>query len=587
MLFASACGGGGGGGGQATEQAPAQEATEAPKQEAASESSSATDAEADEPAEVSEEIADVQEITKISWFTIHGNVMNGDITGRNRIIFDHLREKLHVEFEIREIVGTERDQVYQTMLASRDMTDLVNVMGLIQANQTAEAGLFMDLNTKKDLLPNLFGEPIFQSMNRYISDLNNGALYYLFSYVGKSGNADNLPKIRWDLYDKLGKPAIDTMEDLVPLFQDMIALEPEREDGSKNYGIGFFPSWDSPFHAGVIHYLEGIYGRNYTPNFFVQVDGDVMSSRYADGSHAYRMINWLFLCNQAGVLDPDSPTQTWEMYNEKMTNGSIMMSLWPWHGSSNILNMTEDEVEGRQGYAPFIIGDATLTVNPDNLVGNQSRMMGAGYNACDAALRVIDYLYSYEGSDIMNNGFEGIHWTFDENGDRRGFRPGEPQHRMTTEEVDEAGESLWVFDLPAFNDSEISRYGDTMSASFWETNIRYGAETAVDPIMSDWRATFNVISFNDFVSKTPNAYKVNPAVTFMAPPPEDIEMIMSQIGDVVKTNTYKMIMAANRGEFDALWDDLKAKADAYGLQEVLDWSLTEWENAKSTVDKYR
>ncbi|MDR1440559.1 MAG: hypothetical protein LBJ10_11370 [Clostridiales bacterium] len=59
------------------------------------------------------------------------------------------------------------------------------------------------------------------------------------------------------------------------------------------------------------------------------MDGDSLSSRYADGSLLHRILKFMFECNQAGVLDPDSPTQTWETFDAKARNGSVFMLYWP------------------------------------------------------------------------------------------------------------------------------------------------------------------------------------------------------------------------------------------------------------------
>jgi len=62
---------------------------------------------------------------------------------------------------------------------------------------------------------------------------------------------------------------------------------------------------------------------------------------------------------------------------------------------------------------------------------------------------------------------------------------------------------------------------------------------------------------------------------------------MTQVGDLVKTDSYKMIMASDKAEFDSLWNDLLTKADALGLKQITDWTTTEWEKAKATVAKYQ
>lgn len=590
LLFTTACGNTAG---DASAPAPAGtsasadpgQSAESGAEPAAPSAGASTAADSGQSAESGAEPADSSaEVTTLSVFLLAGQMTNEQLAKENKWVADYLRENLHLEFDFRDHAGADMEQVYATMLASRDMTDLITFNTLVNANQAAAAGLLMDLNAKKELLPNMFAEPLLQPMQEYISDLNGGSLPYLFVSAGPTELADCALKIRWDLYQQLGKPAVNTLEDLIPLFKQMLELEPARPDGSPTYATGYFSSWDSNMAASVPGWWEGFYGRNYTPNLFVQLDKDAMSSRYADGSNAHRVLSFLFELNQAGILDPDSNTQTWDTYDAKMENGAYMCSFWPWHGSSNILKMTNEQLEGRQGYAPLQIGDAKLTVNPDSFVGDQSRLFAAGADAPDAALRLVDFIYSREGQDILENMDEGLKWTFDENGERRGYLDGDPEYKVWKE----VGLESNTFGLVAFNTHVTSpKYGDTLRWEYWLPTIRHRVEQSVDPIMKDWRETYGALTTDEFVAKSPGSYKVDSAVSFMAPAPEDIELKMIQVGDVVKTNVYKMIVAANRAEFDALWEDLKTRADAMGLQDILDWSYAEWDNAKAIVSKYK
>jgi putative aldouronate transport system substrate-binding protein len=73
----------------------------------------------------------------------------------------------------------------------------------------------------------------------------------------------------------------------------------------------------------------------------------------------------------------------------------------------------------------------------------------------------------------------------------------------------------------------------------------------------------------------------------MPPVPQDIETISTQIGDVLKTNCWKMVFAANEAEFEALWRDAQQKAEVLGIQKILDWARNAWTTAQAEAADYR
>lgn len=529
------------------------------------------------------------EVTKLTWLTLVGQINTEKWNSQYPSVVKYLKETLGVEFELRDAGGLATSEVFQTMVASNQMLDIyTSGGGVAEASIAAEANLFMDLNTKKEKLPNLFGTPQFKNMVQYLSDTNGGELNYLYVYVGKDKLADSAPKIRWDLYEKLGSPDVNTLEDLIPLFQKMKDLEPTRPDGAKTYAMGFFPSWDSPYAMQHVSYMEGFYGRGYAPNQFVQMDGDKLSSRIADGSLAHRMLKFYFALNQAGLLDPDSFTQTWEAYDAKMVNGGYFMAIWPWHGSSNITKT--ESLEGRQGYELLLIKDAKYPINPDSPVGNPSRIMALGANAPDAALRFLDFVYSIDGADYISNGVQGQYWDIGADGVRTITDFAKEYDKNTAADPDYKDKIFGLRDLLVFepiNGYDTNpKYNDYFNHSYWPGYIKYTLEKEPDPLRDQWFAKYGALNLADFVEKSGSSVKINSAVNFMPAASDDMLQTMTQVGDVFKTNSYKMVAAKDQAEFDALWEETKTKCNSLGLQQILDWTYAEWDKALALIDKY-
>ena len=78
----------------------------------------------------------------------------------------------------------------------------------------------------------------------------------------------------------------------------------------------------------------------------------------------------------------------------------------------------------------------------------------------------------------------------------------------------------------------------------------------------------------------------SPVLSFVAPAPDDIEEIRGQIGEIVVQNSWKMVYARDQEEFDALWAQTQADAEALGAEQVFADAVARWEEAVKVSEKY-
>ncbi|MDR1440558.1 MAG: hypothetical protein LBJ10_11365 [Clostridiales bacterium] len=238
----------------------------------------------------------------------------------------------------------------------------------------------------------------------------------------------------------------------------------------------------------------------------------------------------------------------------------------------------------------MLIKDAAYPINPDAPIGNTSRIIATGLNAPDAALALLDFFYSYDGTDYLKNLSQGIIWDVGSDGKRYV----KDEAWATFDDVAANPENeRWrgyidLIDFAPISGHELNpKYGDALAYNYWASNVDHQREkNEKDPLWKQWYDTYGAVDLADFVAKSGNSKKISPAVSFLPPPTEELEALFPQVGGVVKSNCYKMVMAKDQAEFDALWEDTKAKADALGLQQILDWSYAEWDKAVATVAKY-
>ncbi|GHT98431.1 hypothetical protein FACS1894142_4750 [Spirochaetia bacterium] len=510
---------------------------------------------------------------------------------------DYLRENLNINLTGRTVPGDQTRAVFQNMLASGQMTDIVNITSLEDFNDGVNAGLFLDLEKYRDQLPNLFNNPVYKNMIQFNKDSygKGTALYGINEQTGKSIALNYQPVIRWDLYEKLGSPRINTMDDLIPLLKRMMELEPRTESGKKTYGAGFFPEWDGNTMV-YSRYFSAIWGGgDYLPSIHIEMTqpgyaGDVRSV-FDDTSYTKKVLKWFYDANQAGILDPDSTTQPYSTYDAKVKDGGVFLVLWQWSAAG--YNTPEHVTAADpKGFAQILTGDMKIPIVPDYVTGKTDRIIAIGKNTKnpEAAVKFLNWLCSYEATTMLYNLPEGIFWEKGADGKavvKDSAWPYIDNVDMVVPELKSPFIRAQQIMLdPMMGEGEINPItGRYTKLANWDQVIQHNNQT--NRIFQKWSAYYGgVSSYYDLVTKNNVASKVPSWTQAMPPVPNDITNIANQIGEVCKTNFYKMIFAAHQGEFDALWKDARDKADVLGMQKILDWSKTAINQAKATVAKF-
>ena len=72
----------------------------------------------------------------------------------------------------------------------------------------------------------------------------------------------------------------------------------------------------------------------------------------------------------------------------------------------------------------------------------------------------------------------------------------------------------------------------------------------------------------------------------ITPADDDLQMIISQIGDKVKTYSWQMVYAANEEEFNALWEKMVSESNTLGLEQVTKYYTEQWNSALEIAKQY-
>lgn len=492
--------------------------------------------------------------------------------------------------------GDQGEQKLQALMASGELPDLVIFKDKKQVEDAVRANLLLCLDDHLDKLPNAtLNAPTAMQYYRDSASAGTGKLYSIPTSVGPTGISGELnwsPNLRWDLYKKLGNPDIKTVDDYLTVLKQMQQLEPTNPDGQKVYGITLWKDWDNfqMMLGGELGCLVGIdAGDQLGASLpFLQVNfnnGDIMGT-LDPASEYIHALKFYYQANQMGLLDPDSLTQRFDTALEKANQGRVLFGMWPWFiGGYNTPDKAN--VDNPKGFRPVLSDDYKALVNGDNKVGMPwSWSVGASTKYADVALKVIDFHYSTDGLLQLMNGPKGVTWDIGADGKPSFTTIGWSVIDDPTKELPGGGklsDGMGVINANGMTSSvKDPTINDYIGGGLWDSSKSHNPTKLVQ----DWQSVTSYKIIGDMITEK-KMFTTMPMSMRMVPAmPDDIQTICTQIGNVVKADSWKMVFAKDQTEFDSLLKDMTDKANGLGLDKVITWDKQAWQTAQDSIAKY-
>ena len=342
------------------------------------------------------------------YLTFSGTTANAD-----NPVLDAIEEATGVRLTVIQAAPGAEETKHNTMIASRELPDLFRVDNISDMQQFIEEGMVMPLD---DLLaeygPNILAE-VGDILPQAPANQIDGNTYLMLS--GSTDYTSNL-NVRVDWLKNLG---LEMPTDLDSLYDVLYAFTYDDPDGNgqqDTVGIVMpmaqYMQWDNLF---------GAFGICFEKNYLME-DGTVTT--YMKAPTYLQAIEYLRKLYQNGVMDPDFATMPAMTAHERLWTGRCgvygFQSVGPtnnWYPGRYTEDMPEDPAE--------VFGFANI-VGPDGIGGSPKQYpnMMQGWvvsSTCEnpeAAIRLMDYLYTQEGDELTYLGVEGLmyEWVDEENG---------------------------------------------------------------------------------------------------------------------------------------------------------------------------
>lgn len=520
-----------------------------------------------------EDSVQTDEVVSITYFGVNANSGSGKLTGGLGKFFEDKGLSI-------EVVPYSTEKL-QAQLASGDLAD---VIWLPQQEMltAAEGDLIIPLDDYIEQMPNikahddLFG-PFFEYAREYNSN-GTGNVYYLGQVGPSSMNvvADTerfAIKMNWAIYAEAGYPEFSTLEDSISAFKKMQETHPQTEDGIPTYAMNLFSDFDTD-HFWNINSIYCLLGKQDTYlGWGVEYDVRTQTgySMFADDSTYYRALKFMYELNQAGLVDPDSLSQTRSTAWEKIHSGAALAG---WAGDPGLES---------DGYYPVVFDEFVPTYTTASSLPTGGYCISSTCKNVEAAVKFLDILASEEDLLTLWCGYPGdnMRWNYGEDG-----------VPAITEAYADAMANGTELDIPADQSIDFwnitylvssgyildvgTSYNYTYFPSYYD--YQYSSELA-----KDWTGLYGYTYLRELLEDKnwEIAEQTEGFSTFLTPDDDAMVMTKAALKDIIVPASWRMVFAADEAEFDSIWNEMKSQCESLGIDSVIQYKLDDIANARA------
>jgi len=494
---------------------------------------------------------------------------------------DYLKEKLgDIDLEYLP-TGDQGEQKLQALMASGELPDIIVFKDDKQVENAVAGDMLLAFDEYKELVPNLYNN-VGTSMKYYADNLSKGQnktyavgveINNAVETIGDKGS----PYLRYDIYKQIGSPKINTFEDYLTVVKLMQEAEPVNADGKKVYGFSIWKDWDRSYMTLGMFTASDLCVTIPGEASLAEINhlnNDAISSILDDDSAYMRFLNFYFEANQLGLLDPDSMTQRFDDATQKAKDGRVLYQSGGWG-----TQFTREQEDQGIGFKRVPYEEAKVPISSPNLVGKGwSVSVGKASKYPEECMKVINFIYDYETSMVEVNGPKGSIWDIDDSGKPFVTEAGYAWYADPTGSIqDKGGELVHTYTSSSVNkDKNIP-----MHYTLWE-KPDYAPEESV--LTQTWKEDMQCDNMLEYHYKCGNVvltdYVIKPLLT------DEMEQISARVGDVIKTNSWKMVFAKDEAEFGALKEEMVTKAKGLGIDQYVEWFRDEYAKAKEFSAQY-
>lgn len=388
---------------------------------------------------------------------------------------------------------------------------------------------------------------------------------------------------RWDLYKEIGTPKLTTIDDIVAAAAEMVRINPQTDEGLRVYGIGGRVSnlW------GLTIPMSAWYGYQNTETWGIVLDNrttDPVENYYNTDSPLWRMAEFYYKQNQAGILDPDTLiARERSELAAKMAKGQYVGMTIRAGGFARAW----DAIHAKEGR-----GLVAVPIEGGGIWGGQDLRFGSAnfrtisakaQDKIEAVMRLFDWGFSEHGMRTLSTGVEGIHWDFVD---------GKGSVRQMTLDLRAAGGEDWSatgIDMLGWGANtqgymhsdgqpvQLFNTDEAVAKLLNATDLDYAQYYGVQNPEGHWN---NYMAAGTIATAANLDYRVIYNMPLMS---DEMRRIDSEVNTLVERRVPQIVLAASDAEFRAGRDQLIADIRNAGYDQIRDWYVSNYNRLKTEM----
>lgn len=488
------------------------------------------------------------------------------------------------------------DERTNAILASGDLPDVMFIPE-DSLDVMIQGGMLLNLDDYMDKLPHLQAFEASATALNYVrayKSAGTNGVYGIPTSIGDNYNKflyqdsteRNAVKLRWDVYEKIGAPAINSMDDLLDVMEQMMAAKPTEDDGTPNFGTILNSGSDTSYWACMVMWYRMQGYKEDQLGYLLEMDmvNGTVSSILSKDSMYYKGLQWYNEAYRRGLIDPDSISNDRATQKVKVDSGYAMIPSGYLPGWA-------------PKYQPYLVPGTKVYYNASRPYGDSAYMIGinAKTQNLDACLAYLDMLSDPDAYLVVNSGPDGEFWASDSEGNAflteeglawlEGGNASVVDFEMSTGEKIEYWNTPWIIwngTLSSYGDGEGEKRCCYTSA--WKELNEISTN---NDLYHQWQDTVGYETWADWL-EAEGAFADNSDLdyisSFTSLPDDMMQLTIDAIRDKVVNASWRMVYAEDQATFDAEWDQMIADCEGLDAQSVIDWRLADIQNALSIRD---